>query len=62
MCVKVDLHTHSRHGSFDGRRSYDEIAAECKEKDIDVDSQIHSRIISVRGMTLGRRSTSLRPP
>lgn len=36
MSVRIDLHTHSRHGSFDGRRSYDEIAEENRAKGIDV--------------------------
>lgn len=35
MSFKVDLHTHSSHGSFDGRRTYDEIGAECKAKGLD---------------------------
>ena len=36
MGVNIDLHTHSRHGSFDGTRSYAEIAEECSSKGIDV--------------------------
>jgi predicted metal-dependent phosphoesterase TrpH len=36
MAIKIDIHNHSRHGSFDGLRSYDEIATECRAKGLDV--------------------------